>query len=349
MTGMAFCKLENFKISGIATAVPKRNLDNVSFGPAESMDERRRFVRNIGVENRRFAEPWQTFSDFALEAAKTLIEELDWDTQDIDALVVVTQSPDYRLPATAIILQDRLGLKTSTVAFDVNLGCSAYPYGLHLLGSMISKGGIEKALLLVGDKSASYNDLLFSDAATATALEYSELASPAFFDMHSDGKGYEAIILKVGGAREPFEAHHFIPNPGSTPNARTYPHELHMDGPAVLNFSIGTVPGAVTEALDKSNLSIDDPDFFIFHQANHMINNTIKKKLLLPDHKVPMSLREFGNTSGATIPVTINANLRDELSNGSHQLLMCGFGVGLSWATAIIEVDNLVIPEIVEI
>ena len=113
------------------------------------MDERRRFVRNIGVENRRFAEPWQTFSDFALEAAKTLIEELDWDTQDIDALVVVTQSPDYRLPATAILLQDRLGLKTSTIAFDVNLGCSAYPYGLHLLG-MISRGGIEKALLLVG-------------------------------------------------------------------------------------------------------------------------------------------------------------------------------------------------------
>ena len=345
---MAFCELSNFKIAGLSTAVPQRNIENVSFGRPEFAEERQRFVRNVGVKFRRMAEAWQCFSDFAFVAAEKLIEELDWDKQDIDALIVITQSPDYKLPATAILLQDRLGLPTTTIAFDVNLGCSAYPYGLHLLGSMMSNGGIKKALLLVGDKASSMNDMLFADAATATALEYFEGAPTSYFDLNSDGKGYEAIISRLGGTREPLEPFHFIPEPGSLPGARSYPYDLEMDGPAVLNFSIGTVPVAVTSTLQKANVKIEDIDYFVFHQANNMINKTISKKLRLPNEKVPMSLEDFGNTSGATIPVTINARLRGPLSSGHNKLLLCGFGVGLSWATAIIDVEDLVVPEIIE-
>ena len=345
---MGFSTLSNVRLAGLSTAVPKRTLDNIEYGIPEFAEERSRFVRNVGVKQRRIAETWQSFSDFAFLAASELIEKLSWRKDEIDALIVVTQSPDYRLPATAIILQDRLGLETSTIAFDVNLGCSAYPYGIHLVGSMIASGSIKKALLLVGDKSASPHGLLFSDAATATAIVYDESVPVSYFDLNSDGSGYEAIILKVGGAREPFEAHHFIPEPGSVPFKKSYPHELSMDGPAVLNFSISRVPNAVLEILKRSGHELSDIDYFVFHQANNMINNTIKKKLKLDDDKVPMSLEDFGNTSGATLPVTMNARLQYQLSNETSKLLMCGFGVGLSWASAIMEVGDMVVPDILE-
>ena len=143
---MGFSTLSNVRLAGLSTAVPKRTLDNIEYGIPEFGDERSRFVRNVGVKQRRIAEQWQSFSDFAFLAASELIAKLSWEKDEIDALIVVTQSPDYRLPATAIILQDRLGLETSTIAFDVNLGCSAYPYGIHLVGSMIASGSIKKAL-----------------------------------------------------------------------------------------------------------------------------------------------------------------------------------------------------------
>ena len=345
---MGFSCLQNIRIAGLATAVPKRNLDNVEYGLPEFEEERVRFVRNVGVRQRRLAEKWQCFSDFAFLAASELIDHLSWKKDEIDAIIVVTQSPDYKLPATAILLQNRLGLATSTIAFDVNLGCSAYPYGIHIVGSMIASGSIKKALLLVGDKSASQNDMLFSDAATATAIEYDANAPLSYFDLNSDGSGYDAIIMKVGAGREPFELHHFIPEPGSIPFKSTYAYEVSMDGPAVLSFSINRVPKAVIEILEKSGHERSEIDFFLFHQANNMINNTIKKKLKLDDEKVPMSLDDFGNTSGATIPVTMNARLQRQLSTGRHKILMCGFGVGLSWASAIMEVGDMVVLDIME-
>ncbi|MDR0633961.1 MAG: hypothetical protein LBF91_03175, partial [Azoarcus sp.] len=156
-------------------------------------------MRNIGIEQRRLCPEWQCFSDLAFTAAETLLEKLAWRREEVDALLVVTQSPDYLIPATAIILQDRLGLSQATAAFDVNLGCSGYPFGINLLGSMIAAGGVKKGLLLVGDRCASYNDPIFSDAGTATALEFDPAAPPIHCDLNSDGSGYKAICLPVGG------------------------------------------------------------------------------------------------------------------------------------------------------
>ena len=153
--------------------------------------------------------------------------------------------------------------------------------------------------------------------------------------------------MKVGAGREPFELHHFIPEPGSIPFKSTYAYEVSMDGPAVLSFSINRVPKAVIEILEKSGQMIRNR-FFLFHQANNMINNTIKKKLKLDDEKVPMTLEDFGNTSGATVPVTMNARLQRQLTTGKHKILMCGFGVGLSWASAIMEVGDMVVLDIIE-
>lgn len=304
-------------------------------------------MRNIGIQNRRICPDWQCFSDLAFDATEKLLAELEWARDDIDAMVVITQSPDYLIPSTAIILQDRLKLSHATIAFDVNLGCSGYPFGIHLLGSMIAAGSIKKALLLVGDKSANINDPLFSDAGTATALEFDPQAAPIYFDLNSDGSGFKAIIKPVGGHREPYAYHHGIPTRDADGDLH-WPDELILDGPAVLSFSTQRVPPSVTRALEYAGLKQEQLDYFIFHQANRMINETIRKKLGLPIEKVPSTLQEFGNTSGASLPVTMTVCLSEALSTGKHKVLLSGFGIGLSWGVCILDIENAKFPALLE-
>lgn len=344
---MALSTLYNVRLAGMASCVPHRVLDNVRDCPPSQRSERERLVRNIGIQTRRICPEWQTFSDLAFVATDKLLDELGWKREEVDALIVVTQSPDYLIPSTAIILQDRLGLPQTTIAFDVNLGCSGYPFGLHLLGSMISAGGVKKGLLLVGDKSANVKDPLFSDAGTATAMEFDDNAAPMFFDLNSDGSGFKAIIKPVGGHREPYANHHSIPIRDESGELH-WPDELILDGPAVLSFSTQRIPPAVTKTLEYARLTKDEVDFFIFHQANRMINETIRKKLGLPVEKVPSTLHELGNTSGASLPVTITARLHEQLSSGKHKLLLGGFGIGLSWGTAILDIQCGKFPVMLE-
>jgi 3-oxoacyl-[acyl-carrier-protein] synthase-3 len=343
---MAQATLRNVRYAGMATCVPKRVLSNIDDCPPQMRSARERVVRNIGIETRRICSEWQYFSDLAFDATEKLLEELKWERDEVDALIVITQSSDYPIPATAIIMQDRLKLAQTTIAFDVNLGCSAYAFGLHLLGSMISAGGIKKGLILVGDKSASVIEPLFSDAATATALEYDPDAPPMYFDLNSDGSGYKAIMLPVGGSREPYAMQHMVPVKDDDGIWR-YPGALVLDGPAVLSFSTQRVPPAVRNLLEYANCPIDDIDYFIFHQANRMINETIRKKLGLPPEKVPSTLHDFGNTSGASLPVTMTARIREPLLEGKKKVLMSGFGIGLSWGSCIVDIENAVFPELI--
>jgi 3-oxoacyl-[acyl-carrier-protein] synthase-3 len=343
---MAQATIRNVRYAGMASCVPKRVLSNIDDCPPQMRSARERVVRNIGIETRRICSEWQYFSDLAFDATEKLLEELKWERDEIDALIVVTQSPDYPIPATAIIMQDRLKLKATTIAFDINLGCSAYAFGLHVLGSMISAGGIKKGLVLVGDKSASVIEPLFSDAGTATALEYDPDAPPMYFDLNSDGSGYQAIMLPVGGHREPIGLQHMTPVKDEDGIWR-YPGALILDGPAVLSFSTQRVPPAVRNLLEYAACPIEDVDYFIFHQANRMINETIRKKLGLPAEKVPSTLHDFGNTSGASLPVTMTARIRDALMEGKKKVLMSGFGIGLSWGSCIVDIENAVFPEMI--
>lgn len=345
---MGLSTLRHTRFAGLASCVPKRQLSNVDDCPPSLRSERQRLVRNIGIETRRICPAWQCFSDLALVAAERLLEELAWSRDSIDALIVVTQSPDFLIPSTAIILQDRLGLSQATIAYDVNLGCSAYPFGLHLLSSMIASGSIRRALLLVGDKCASEREPLFSDAATATALEFDEQAPPMVFDLNSDGSGHRAILLPVGGHREPFALHHAIPRRDEHGQLH-FPGDLVLDGAAVLSFSTQRVPPAVERTLAYAGQSLEAMDYCVFHQANRMINETIRKKLRLPEDRVPSTLREFGNTSGASIPVTITARLREALASGPKTLLMGGFGIGLSWGTCIVQMEGACLPPLIEV
>lgn len=350
---MAQAKVGKVRLKGLVSCAPRRSVSNLDCAP-EKRPERERLVRNIGIQTRRVCEPGQVFSDLALRAAETLMSGLEWTPDDIDALIVVTQSPDYPIPATAIILQNRLGLPHKTLAFDINLGCSGYPYGLFVLASMLSNSGIRRGIVLVGDKSSNPDSLdngllsLFGDAATATALEFDVAAPDMYFDFGSDGSGYKAIIIPAGGQRIPMHPDHLKRLPGEDGISRKGT-DVVLDGPAILNFSIREVPPAVTGLLKTSPFSIGDIDHFVFHQANKMINETIRKKLLLPEAKVPSSLHEFGNTSSASVPITITVRLRDAIAAGPVRLLLSGFGVGLSWASCVIELDRPYLPALVEL
>lgn len=344
---MGLSTLNHVRFAGMASCVPKRVISNINDVPPALRSERERLVRNIGIEYRRICPEWQCFSDLAFDAAVKLMDDLQWRKDEIDALIVVTQSPDYLIPSTAIILQDRLGLSHTTIAYDVNLGCSGYPFGLHLLGSLIATGAVKKGLLLVGDKCATMKDPLFSDAGTATALEYSPDAPVMTFDLNSDGSGHKVIMLPVGGHREPYKMHHAIPTRDEQGQLH-YPGELMLDGPAVLSFSTQRVPPAVMRTLEFAGLTTGDVDYFLFHQANRMINETIRKKLQLPVEKVPSTLHDFGNTSGASIPVTLTARLHETLTGAKKRLLFGGFGIGLSWGTCIVDVENACFPALIE-
>ncbi|SDZ41893.1 ketoacyl-ACP synthase III [Delftia lacustris] len=350
---MALSTLHNVRFAGMASCVPRHVVHNIHDVPPHLRSERERLVRNIGIETRRVCPSWQCFSDLAFDAAEKLLSELQWAREEVDALIVVTQSPDYLTPATAIILQDRLGLPHGTVAFDVNLGCSGYPFALQILGSMVAAGVVKKGLILLGDRSSykhkdPLKDPLFSDAATATALEYSQEAAPMYFDLNSDGSGHKAIMVPVGGHRQPFELEHAIARKGE--DGFWYSNlDLILDGPAVLSFSTQRIPPMVEQLMAHAGMGKEDIDYFVFHQANRMINETIRKKLGLSSDKVPSSLQDFGNTSGASLPVTMTVRLGDTLSQGRHRLLLCGFGVGLSWGGAIVDIDSAHFPVLIEI
>jgi len=212
---------------------------------------------------------------------------------------------------------------------------------------MMSSGYIKKGLVLIGDKCASLMDPLFSDCGTATALEYDPDAPAMHFDMNSDGSGHRAIILPVGGHRQPTQFHHFIPEKTETGERR--PVDLILDGTAVLNFSITQVPPAVRQLCESSAVPLADIDYLVFHQANRMINETIRKKLGLAPEKTPSTLADFGNTSSASIPLTMTTRIRESLASKHQRLLLCGFGIGLSWATCILETDSICMPDLLEV
>lgn len=344
---MAAVTLQNVRFRGLASCVPKGQISNLDC-PPEKKSERERLVRNIGILNRRLGFPWQCFSDLAYAAAERLLEAIEWKREEVDALIVVTQSPDYLVPATAIILQDRLKLSRSTIAFDINLGCSGYPFGIYTLGSMLASGGIKKALLLVGDRGASINDPIFSDCGTATALEFDPTAPPIHFDMHSDGSGYKAIILPVGGHREPIQAHHLIAKREENGDL-TRATDLILDGTEVLNFSTQRIPPAIRELCAYAQVTLEEIDYFLLHQANKMINDTIRKKLQLQPEKFPSTLNDFGNTSSASIPLTMSVRLADVLGNAPAKLLLSGFGIGLSWGSCVMNTSNVTMLPLIEL
>lgn len=339
--------IKGINIVGISAVVPQDIYSNFEYDLLSDA-EKKMLVRTIGVEQRHVAGEGVTTSDLAIDAANKLFEKTEWDRGTVDVLVFVTQSRDYYLPSVGPIAQDRLKLPKSCMAFDVGLGCSGYVYGLNILASLLKANNLKRGILLAGDVSTiscSYNDRssypLFGDAATATFVEIdNESGSEVFFDLNSDGAGEDAIKIPAGGLRNKPSVEAFEEKKREDGNTRADFH-LALNGVDIFNFSIGVVPKSVRSLLANFGLDIEDLDLFVMHQANLLMNETIRKKLKIETYKVPYSIRDYGNTSSASIPLTLS--LEDEIIN--KNILLSGFGVGLSWANAFLR--NVTIPYLI--
>jgi 3-oxoacyl-[acyl-carrier-protein] synthase-3 len=268
-----------------------------------------------------------------LAAANRLIESLRWEKASIDALIMVTQSPDYFLPSTSCVVHNYLGLSDSCATFDVGLGCSGYPYGLWLASMMIQSGGVQRVLMLHGETPSRFSDksdrsvsLLFGDCGSATAIEAcdNEESDQWHFKLHTDGSGYKDMIIEGGGFRDRFPK-----------DPRKY--SVKMNGANIFNFTIKRVPPLIQDTLEISEFDMNDIDYFVFHQSNQFIIKHLIKKLKIPAEKVPMTLKDYGNTGGASIPLTITQGGLKRPEKRPLKLMLLGYGVGLSWGSALVD------------
>lgn len=350
---MAFCEFKNVRIAGIAAGVPKTvysNLDLSSEKGEISKDYTpEAFVELTGVLERRCSHVLCT-SDLCFSAAERLIADLGWDKADIDALIFVSQTADYALPATACILQNRLGLSKETYAVDVALGCSGWVYGLSYACSLASTGMFRKVLLCAGDakkRAVAPFDPLFGYAGTVTAIEYVAGAQGFQFHFGTDGSGYDAIVSPDSGSRNQVKPESFKLEEyeGKMMNRM----QTHMKGMDVFSFGITTAPKSVKKLAERFGFDYLSYDWFLFHQANMKMNNMIVKKLKLDPAKAPSCMRHFGNTSSASIPLTLVTQLKGKVEDKPTKFICCGFGVGLSWGTVAFETEKLLVSDLVEV
>jgi len=348
---MANFSVPGVKISAIVASAPGKTARNTEH-PTIPLEDITKFIDTTGVYERRIAAPGECTSDLCFAAAERLFDATGTNRNDIDVLVFVSQTADYRLPVTSTILQHRLGLPKSCIAFDVPLGCSGYVYGLSVVAGMLKGCGLKKGLLLAGDtisKEVSPRDKsvepLFGDAGSATLLETDTNCAPILFNLGSDGEGYPSIIIPAGGSRIAASAETMVDKAYDGGIFRN-DCQLALEGMDVFSFGISHGPKTVNELMQHFSLTDEQVDHYIFHQANKMMNDRIVKKLKIAPAKAPQSLRHFGNTSSANIPLTIVTEL-DRAAAGNEAMVLCGFGVGLSWGTAYVQLNNCVIPELV--
>jgi 3-oxoacyl-[acyl-carrier-protein] synthase-3 len=350
---MAFSAIANVRLSGIASCVPKTIMENRSLS-FFSKDEAEKFIASTGVERKRIAGNEICTSDLCFYAAEKLIGDLGWQKSDIDCLIFVSQTPDYDLPSTSCILQNRLGLSNEVIAFDISSGCSGWVYGLNVLSSLLTSGNVKKGLLLVGDTSlklCSKEDKstypLFGDAGTATAVEFARGDEGFKFHLATDGSRFETIIVPDGGYRNMIDSSSFKPVESGEGVFRSR-NKVFMDGMNVFSFGILKAPDSINRLLSHFNILPQEIDHYVFHQANMFLNEKIRKKLNIDPEKVPYSLKNFGNTSSASIPLTLTVNYKN-IGKASKKIVACGFGVGLSWGSVFIKTEKLICSGLVEI
>jgi 3-oxoacyl-[acyl-carrier-protein] synthase-3 len=331
------------RLAGIATAVPAARTE-VQPTAAVPQADLAKILASTGVRARHVAPAGLCASDLCAAAAERLLQRLGWERASIDLLIFVTQTPDYVLPATACSLHGRLGLDKACGAFDINLGCSGYVYGLSVAAGQVQAGVAKRVLLLVGDtisKVVSGEDrsvaFLFGDAGSATALE-ATAAAPMHFVTGTDGSGAGHLQIPAGMFR--------APSTGETREVRIRDggnlrndEQLYMNGPEIFNFTIREVPVMISAVLQAASWGIDQVDGFVLHQANKFMLDYLAKRMKLPREKVVVALENYGNTSSASIPLALCEALRGRLAQAPAKLVLAGFGVGFSWAAVAIEVD----------
>lgn len=327
-------------VAGVVSCLPGRHIANAHFEQQFGETAVKDVVKMIGVESRYWTDQNTSAKDLCAKAGKHLLEQLDWQPASVDALIFVSQTPDYRLPATACSLQADLELDIACIAFDINLGCSGYPYALWLGMTMVQSGAARRVLLAVGDTVSKIVDpkdrstaLLFGDAGTVTALESSP-KQQATFVMGTDGRGAHNLMVPRGA----FKDYSLCADPRLIDKAADC---LYMDGGEIFNFTLKAVPALISETISASGFSLEAHDSFLLHQANMFMLKHLAKKAKISSEKAPINIDQFGNTSCASIPLLMTTSLKDRLSRESMRLGLFGFGVGYSWAGASLSVGPL--------
>lgn len=355
---MALIKYDGVGITALSAAVPKTVINNYEYTEFFPADQVKEIVDKVGIKERRFADENTCASDLCYAAAEKLISDNNIDRSEIDLLIFVSQTPDYRMPATSVILQHRLGLGNQVMAFDINLGCSAFIYGLSTVYALMQQNGLRKALLLDGEtRSKVYSPkdrrsaFLFGDAGVAALIERSDRFGESYFSLNSDGSRESLIKINGGGYRNPSSIETLkekvVDEYG---NIRSDEHG-YMQGADVFNFVIREIPSDIKSILEFADIQKDSLDYFVFHQANDFMNAYLVKKLKLDRAKVPCTISKYGNTSSVSVPLTIVSELQNHLNTAKvpTKVLLSAFGVGMTWASAILDFHECKISDIVEV
>jgi 3-oxoacyl-[acyl-carrier-protein] synthase III len=329
------------KIKAISTYLPEYVLTNVQLARDFGRWEPDKIESKLGIKERHIAAENETAGDMAFNAALKVLA--DYDKGQIDMLILCTQSPDYFLPTTACLIQDRLKLRTDTGAFDFNLGCSGFVYGLAMAKSFIKTGISSNVLLITSETYSKHihpHDLasrtIFGDGAAATIIESSEEDQILEFVLGTDGSGKDNLIVPNGCFRHAYDP---LAREHKTDSDDIYTdNNLFMNGPEIFNFTIDAVPAAVEQCLKKNNLSLTEIDYFIFHQANKYMIEYLRKKIGIPKEKFYANMLVTGNTVSSTIPFGLSEALETGKIAPGHKVLLCGFGVGYSWGAVVVEI-----------
>ncbi len=315
------------------------NSDIVEQFPEWTVDK---IEKKIGIKERHITVDGETASDLAIKAAEKLFAANNIDRDTIDYLIFVTQSPDYHLPTTACLIQTRLGLSKKITAIDVNLGCSGFVTGLSLAKAIIMSGQAKNVLLLTAETYSKYmhdrdkgNRTIFGDGSAATLVSTEGFAEVGEFVIGTDGTGAENLIVKTGGARHPQPMNDLkfddFGNPFSSDN-------LFMDGPAILNYSLDSIPQLVKDVLDKNQLEMDDINLHVYHQANIFLANLERRKLKIPQERYYCNIEHVGNTVSSTIPIALCLALQDGTIKDGFIILSVAQGLGYTWGGFVLRI-----------
>lgn len=339
------------RIAGIVSCVPRRVVANSDFHDRFDESTVNDVIKMIGVKTRRWVDPQVSTSDLCQKAGERLIAELGWPIDTVDGLLFVSQTPDYRLPATACALHGRMGMRVGAVAFDINLGCSAYAHALWMAMAMVQSGLVKRILVAVGDTSSRVVDpddrataLLFGDAGTMTAIERCDdpdIDTVAHFLLGTDGAGAGNLIIPKGAFKD-------TTRQADARLEGKNPECLFMDGSEIFNFTLRAVPRLIAECIQVSDHTLDEHDAFLFHQANLFMIKHLIKKAKLPSERVPINIDRFGNCSSASIPLLMTTELADTLREKAQRVALFGFGVGYSWGSASLSVGPLACIDTIE-
>lgn len=328
-------------IKAISYYLPEKIVTNeelVSEFPEWTVEK---IVEKVGVKQRHIAED-ETISEMSVKASERLFRaNTDIERSEIDFVLVCTQSPDYFLPSTACIIQDKLGLSTKCGAFDFNLGCSGYEYGLAVAKGLVESNIARNILLITSEAYNKHihprdkgNRTIFGDAATATIISDDGFAEICNFDLGTDGSGANNLIVRTGGKAYPEKMNDLAFDEDGNPHTSDY---LYMNGGEIFSFTLMKVPKMVRRTLEKNNLTIGDINLFVFHQANKFMLNHLRKKLKIEEDKFFLNLENIGNTVSSTVPIALVDAKNAGLLKGN--VLIAGFGVGLSWGACILKIS----------